>query len=87
MAYNAPYVHTDLRVRFTYQEDWLRLDRTSGTTPAGGEDTLRVRFDSRGHSDGEYAGESFIIWDSLQRPIRSLRCVSSRQRNSAGDWV
>jgi len=75
VAYNAPYLHTDLRVRFTYQEDWLRLDRTSGTTPPGSVDTLRVRFDSRGHRDGEYAGELRIASNDVEQPLLVVPCA------------
>src|SRR5262249_19116294 len=56
VAYNAPYAPPGLRVRLSHQDDWLKLDRTAGSIPAGGVDTLGVTFDAREYKDGEYAG-------------------------------
>ncbi len=75
VAYNAPYVHTGLRVRFTFQEDWLRLERASGSTPPGGVDTLKVTFDSRGHRDGDYAGEVRISSNDVEQPLLIVPCA------------
>ena len=75
VAYNTPYLHPGLRVRLTFQEDWLRLDRTSGTTPPGGADTLHVTFDSRGQGDGDYAGEVRIASNDVEQPLLVVPCA------------
>lgn len=75
VAYNVPYLHTGLRVRFSFQDDWLKLDRTSGLTAPGAEDTLRVTFDSRDHRDGDYAGELRIASNAVEQPLLVVPCA------------
>ncbi len=74
VAYNVRYAHPGLRVRLSFQEDWLRLDRTSGRTPPGGADTLRVTFDARGHRDGDYAGEVRVQSNDVEQPLLAVPC-------------
>ena len=75
MAYNARYAHPQLRVRLSFQEDWLRLDRASGRTPPGGTDTLRVTFDSHDHKDGDYAGEVRVRSNDVEQPTLIVPCA------------
>jgi len=75
VVFNAPYVHAGLRVRFTFEEDWLKLDRLSGSTPPGGVDTLRVTFDARGRRDGDYSGEVRIASNDVEDPMRVVPCA------------
>jgi hypothetical protein len=75
MAYNMRYVHAGLRVRMSFQEDWLRLDRTSGVTPPGGADTLHVTFDSHDHRDGDYAGEVRVASNDVEQPLLAVPCA------------
>ncbi len=75
VAYNMLYAHPTLRVRLTFQDDWLQLDRTSGRTPPGGADTLRVTFDGRDYRDGDYAGEVRIASTDVDQPLLAIPCA------------
>jgi len=74
-AYNTRYVHPGLRVLLSSQEDWLRIDRRSGSTPPGGSDTLRVTFDARDHHDGDYAGEVRVSSNAVSQPQLAVPCA------------
>ncbi|HEY6195720.1 MAG TPA: S8 family serine peptidase [Candidatus Eisenbacteria bacterium] len=69
VAYNVPYAHPGLRVRLSHQDDWLKLDRTAGSIPPGGTDTLHVTFDAREYKDGNYAGEVRIVSNDADLPL------------------
>ena len=75
MVYNGNYAHTGLRIRLSHQNDWLQLDRTSGTIPPGGVDSLRVTFDAREYRDGDYAGEVRIASNDVAQPLLVVPCA------------
>ena len=75
VAYNANYLHTGLRVRLSHQDDWLRLDRSSGSIPPGATDTLHILFDARQYKDGDYAGEVRIASNDVATPLLAVPCA------------
>jgi subtilisin family serine protease len=75
VAYRVPYVHPNLRVRLSHQDDWLTLDHASGSIPPGAADTLRVRFDSRQYKDGDYSGEVRIASNDVDQPQLAVPCA------------
>ena len=75
VVYNAPYVHPGLRVRLTRQDDWLKLERASGSVPPGAVDTLRVQFDARQYVAGDYAGEIRITSNDVTTPLAVVPCA------------
>ncbi len=101
MVFNAPYVHDGLRVRISNQPGWLTLNRTSGTTPAGGRDTVEVRFDATGLADGDYTGSVRVASNDLDEPLVTVPCdlhvgvatavfdldPGSLNLSSSGQWV
>src|SRR5262245_30849183 len=74
IAFNTHYARPGLRVRIVSQDDWLTLDRAGGTTPPGGVDTLRVRFDARPYPDGDLAGELRITSNDVDQPLLVVPC-------------
>jgi hypothetical protein len=62
-------------VRLSHQDDWLKLDRTAGSIPPGGTDTLHVLFDARQYKDGDYAGEVRIESNDVQNPLLTVPCA------------
>lgn len=75
VVYNGNYAHTGLRIRLSHQNDWLQLDRTAGTIPPGGVDSLRVTFDAREYRDGDYAGEVRIASNDVVQPLLVVPCA------------
>src|SRR5262249_3293267 len=75
VAYNVPYAHPALPVRLSHQDDWLTLDRASGSLAPAGSDTLRLRFDSRQYRDGDYAGEVRIASNDVTEPLLVVPCA------------
>ena len=75
VAYNVRYAHAGLRVRISHQDDWLKLDRTAGSIPPGGSDTLRVTFDARQYKAGDYAGEVRVASNSVDEPLLTVPCA------------
>jgi len=56
VVYNAAYLHDSLAVEFRPIPDWLRLDPSNGTIPAGGLQDVMVTLDAAGLDDGLHEG-------------------------------
>lgn len=69
VAFNAAYVHDNLRVRITNQPGWLTAAPLAGVTPAGERDTVLVTFDATGLADGDYTGSIRVFSNDLDEPI------------------
>jgi subtilisin family serine protease len=65
VAYNASYVHDRLCTRFTRRPPWLAIVPDSGRVAPGTVDTLQVRLNAEGESEGELAGEIRITSSDL----------------------
>jgi len=74
VAYNVNFAHPGLRVRLSHLDDWLVLDRSSGSIAPGGRDTLRVTFNAHGYKDGEYAGEIRVASNDVHQPLFAVPC-------------
>jgi hypothetical protein len=101
VAFNAAYVHDNLRVRITNQPGWLTVAPLSGTTPAGECDTLLVSFDATGLADGDYTGSIRISSNDLDEPLVTVPAElhvgvatatldispNTLNKSSNGNWV
>ena len=69
VVYNAAYLHDGLAVEFRPIPDWLRLDTTSGTIPAGGHQEVTVTLDAAGLEDGLHEGRIDIASNDPYLPL------------------
>ena len=72
VAFNAPYAHNNLRLRFSRQPGWLTLSPPSGVTGPGERDTVTVSFDATGLADGDYTGAVRIHSNDLDEPLTTI---------------
>jgi hypothetical protein len=68
VVFDANYVHNGLKIKISRIPDWMTVSRGSGTTPAGGRDTVIVHFDATGLEDGDYAGNLHVGSNDLDEP-------------------
>ncbi len=61
VVYNAPYMHDSLAVEIAFMPDWLSVNPTSGTIPAGSYLDLNVLFNATELFGGDYNGAINII--------------------------
>jgi subtilisin family serine protease len=101
VVYNASYVKDNLCVRFSNRPGWLTVTPLSGTVPAGGQDTVLVRFGATGLADGDYTGVVRIASNDLDEPLTTVPCdlhvgvaqaaldisPNTLNRSSHGNWV
>jgi hypothetical protein len=52
VVYNQSYVHESLAIQFQSIPEWVWLETTGGTIPAGGSQEVTVSFDAEGLEDG-----------------------------------
>jgi len=65
VAYNSSYVHDNLAIKIYKPngcgEDWLRVDRNSGSVPAGESTDIQVTFDATGLTSGTNCSANIVI--------------------------
>jgi subtilisin family serine protease len=61
VVYNDVYMHDNLAVEFAFISDWLSVNPTSGTIPAGSYMDLDVRFNATELFGGDYEGSLDIL--------------------------
>lgn len=61
VVYNAPYVHDNMAIEISFIPDWLVVNPTSGTIPAGGYMDFEVVFSAVGLYGGDYNGSINIL--------------------------
>jgi hypothetical protein len=69
VVYNDTYVHDAQAIEFRPIPDWVRLDPTSGTIPAGGHQDVMVTLDATGLEDGVHEGRIDLASNDPYRPL------------------
>ncbi|HXI04056.1 MAG TPA: S8 family serine peptidase [Candidatus Saccharimonadales bacterium] len=60
VVYNSPYVHDNFAVKLDATPEWMKMDPTSGTIPAGGTEEMAMTLNAAGLPDGIHTGEIVI---------------------------
>ncbi|HET9952324.1 MAG TPA: choice-of-anchor D domain-containing protein [Candidatus Eisenbacteria bacterium] len=71
-AFNQPYVHDGLAVRFAAGPSWLSLNPLGGSVPAGGTLPIDLEFNSSGLFIGDYAATLDVESNDPAAPHRTV---------------
>ncbi|MBL7085611.1 MAG: choice-of-anchor D domain-containing protein, partial [Candidatus Cloacimonetes bacterium] len=68
VAFNTDYLHDELAVLFSTSTEWITIDSTSGTIPAGSSQDIQVTFDATNLLGGDYLADIVITSNDPDEP-------------------